>query len=226
MEFVTLTDLEGRRARAELLSRGNRQRRLRLESGQTLSLSEDALVKQHTGDYYLLLTLTELNALADTVPERAGGMDESDTQRNAESSTEGDTSSDAAENIIIPVAEERIVVHKRQVEGATTRIVKRVLEDTQTVDETLLGEEVEIKRVKVDREVEAAEPIRTEGDTTIIPLYEEVIVIEKRLVLAEELHVMKKQTEKHEPLQVTLRREEVSVERLDPEEVAEQDELT
>ena len=104
--------------------------------------------------------------------------------------------------------------------------MKQVLEDTQTVDETLLGEEVEIKRVKVDREVEAAEPIRTEGDTTIIPLYEEVLVIEKRLVLAEELHVTKKQTERREEQRVTLRREEVSVERLEPGEVAEQDELT
>ena len=220
MEFVTLTDLEGRRARAELLSRGNRHKRLRLESGQTLSLSEDALVKQRTGDYYLLLTLTELSALADTAPERAGDMDEGDTK------TKGDTANDTAEDSVIPVAEERMVVHKRRVEGATTRILKQVLEDTQTVDETLLGEEVEIKRVKVDREVEAAEPLRTEGDTTIIPLYEEVLVIEKRLVLAEELHVTKKQTERREEQRVTLRREEVSVERLEPEEVVEQDELT
>ena len=220
MEFVTLTDLEGRRAKAELLSRGDRQRRLRLESGQTLSLSEDALVKQHTGDYYLLLTLTELTASANTVPERAGSMDEGDTK------PKGNTADDTSEDIVIPVAEERIVVHKRQVEGATTRIVKRVLEDTQTVDETLLGEEVEVKRVKIDREVEAVEPIRTEGDTTIIPLYEEVLVTEKRLVLAEELHVTKKQTERREEQRVTLRREEVDIERLEPEEVAEQDELT
>ena len=224
MEFVTLTDLEGRRAKAELLSRGDRHKRLRLESGRTLLLSEDALVKQHTGDYYLLLTLTELNALADTAPERAGGMDEDDAKTKG--NTADDTAKDIAEDIVIPVAEERIVVHRRRVEGATTRIVKRVLEDTQTVDETLLGEEVEVKRVKVDREVESVEPIRTEGDTTIIPLYEEVLVTEKRLVLAEELHVTKKQTERREEQRVTLRREEVSVERLEPEEVAEQDELT
>ena len=219
MEFVTLTDLEGRRAKAELLSRRDGHKRLRLEDGQTLSLSEDALVKQRTGDYYLLLTLTELNALADTAPERAGGMDEDDANNNLK----GDSAGDA--DIVIPVAEERIVVRKRQVDGATTRIVKRVLEDTQTVDETLLGEEVEVKRVKVDRHVEAAEPIRSEGDTTIIPLYEEVLVVEKRLVLAEELHVTKKQTERREPQTVTLRREEVSVERVEPEEVVERDEL-
>ena len=220
MEFVTLTDLEGRRAKAELLSRGDRHKRLRLESGQTLSLSEDALVKQRTGDYYLLLTLSELSVLADAAPERAGSMDEGDTK------SKGNAVNDTVDDTVIPVAEEQIVVHKRQVKGATTRIVKRVLEDTQTVDETLLGEEVEIKRVKVNRVVEAAEPLRTEGDTTIIPLYEEVLVTEKRLVLAEELHVTKKQTERREEQRVTLRREEVSVERLEPEEVVEQDELT
>ncbi len=198
VEFVTLTDLEGRRTRAELLSQDGGQRHIRLEGGQAVSLPEDALVKQNSGDYYLLLKLSELEASAgepgraDVSPER--------------------------EEVVIPVAEERIKVEKRRVEGATVRVTKEVFEEDEVVDEPLRGEEVSVERVKLGRIVEEAESIRTEGDTTIIPLYEEVLVVKKRLVLAEELRVTKRQTERREPQTVTLRREEATIERLEPGE--------
>ena len=199
VEFVTLTDLEGRRTKAELLSQDGDQRRLRLESGQAVSLPEDALVKQQNGDYYLLLKLSEL--------EDAGQPDDAET---SDSDRNGDKT-------FIPVAEERINVRKRQVEGATVRVRKEVFEEEAVVDEPLRGEEVTVERVKLNRVVEEVESIRTEGDTTIIPLYEEVLVVEKRLVLAEELRVTKRRTERREPRTVTLRREEATVERLEPE---------
>ncbi len=198
VEFVTLTDLEGRRTKAELLSRDGSQRHIRLESGQAVSLPEDALVKQNGGDYYLLLKLSELEASAGE-PERADV-------------------SPGREEAVIPVAEERINVQKRRVEGDTVRVTKQVHEHEEVVDEPLRGEEVTVERVKLGRIVEEAEPIRTEGNTTIIPLYEEVLVVEKRLVLAEELRVTKRQTERREPQTVTLRREEATVERLGPGE--------
>ena len=52
----------------------------------------------------------------------------------------------------------------------------------------------------------------------IVPIMEEVLVIEKRLILKEELHIHKRRVETHQPQQVTLRREEVRVERLDSTE--------
>jgi uncharacterized protein (TIGR02271 family) len=59
--------------------------------------------------------------------------------------------------------------------------------------------------------------IREEGDTTIIPLLEEIIMVEKRLVLREELHVRKRRIEEPHTEQITLRREEANVERRDAE---------
>jgi len=56
-------------------------------------------------------------------------------------------------------------------------------------------------------------PVRHEGNTMIIPLLEEVLVVEKRLMLREELRVTRTQTEFHAPQQVTLRREEITVDR-------------
>ena len=199
VDFVTLTDLEGRRARVELLSQQGGQQLLRLEDGRTVSLPEDALVKQHTGDYYLLLKLSELEASADAL-------------------SGSNSASERTDEMVIPVAEERLKVRKRRVDGATVRVTKEVHEEEQVVDEPLFSEEVDVRRVRVDRVVDAPEPIRSEGDTTVIPLYEEVLVVEKRLVLTEELHVTRQRVERREPQRVTLRRESASVERLEPDE--------
>jgi stress response protein YsnF len=47
----------------------------------------------------------------------------------------------------------------------------------------------------------------------IVPLYEEVLVVEKRLMLREELHITTTRTEMHQPQSVTLRSEDVVIER-------------
>ena len=77
-------------------------------------------------------------------------------------------------------------------------------------------EEVEIERVPINRPVEGPVPIRYEGDTMIVPLLEEVVVVEKRLILKEELHVRKRHTTAPKPQKVVLRSEQVEVERLAP----------
>ena len=46
-----------------------------------------------------------------------------------------------------------------------------------------------VERVPVDQFVDEAPQVRTEGDVTIIPVLEERYVLEKRLVLVEELHI-------------------------------------
>jgi stress response protein YsnF len=42
---------------------------------------------------------------------------------------------------------------------------------------------------------------------------EEVLVVEKRLMLREEIHIRKQRIEMHQPQRITLRSEEVQVER-------------
>jgi stress response protein YsnF len=79
------------------------------------------------------------------------------------------------------------------------------------VDQLLHAEEVEIERVAINRIVEEPLPIRHEGDTTIIPLLAEVLVIEKRLVLREEVHIRKLRKEVHDPQEVLLREERVEI---------------
>lgn len=115
---------------------------------------------------------------------------------------------------VIPVVEERVKIEGQKKVTSTVKIHKHVQEQTEVVNPKLQSEEVEIERVAVNRIVEEPVPIRYEGDTMIIPLLEEVVVVEKRLVLREEVHVRKVHKEVSAPQEVRLRKEEVEVERL------------
>ncbi len=118
-----------------------------------------------------------------------------------------------AEEAVIPLAEEVLQVGKRTVERGRVRLHKTVHERFETVDLPLVREQVEVERVALNRPVEAAGPVRYEGEVMVIPRYEEVLVVSKQLVLVEELRVRTVRSEHREPHQVTLRREELSVER-------------
>ncbi len=69
-----------------------------------------------------------------------------------------------------------------------------------------------MERVPVGRVVQEAPQTRQEGDTLIVPVLEEVLVVEKRLVLKEELHIRKRSSERVEQQTVRLRSENVEIE--------------
>ena len=114
----------------------------------------------------------------------------------------------------IPVVEETVTIDKRQTVKGVVRARTVTHEDVAVVDEPMLSEQVEVERVRIDRFIDAPAPVRQEGDTTIIPVFEEVVVVEKRLKLVEEVRLTKRQTIRHQPQTVTLRRQEAVVERL------------
>jgi len=79
----------------------------------------------------------------------------------------------------------------------------------------LWQERVTVERVQVNQPVDHAPTVRRDGDTLIIPILEEVVVVEKRLMLNEELRVTMQRVSRRQPQSVTLRREEAVVERID-----------
>ncbi len=115
----------------------------------------------------------------------------------------------------IPVAEEALEVGKRTVLTGITRITKRVREREEEIDLPLLRQNVEVERVAINRFVETAVPIRQQEGITIIPIMEEVLVTEKRLLLKEELHIRTVSTAVRNPQKVRLRSEEVEVRHID-----------
>jgi stress response protein YsnF len=62
--------------------------------------------------------------------------------------------------------------------------------------------------------VEGPVPVREEHGTTVLSVVEEVLVVEKRWMLREEIHIRKQRLETHQPQQITLRSEDVQVERV------------
>jgi uncharacterized protein (TIGR02271 family) len=111
------------------------------------------------------------------------------------------------------IGHEELRVDKKTVETGRVRVRTHLSEQTAWVQEELAREDVEIEWVDVGREVDAVPEIRTEGDTLIIPLFEEVLVVEKRLVLRKEIHLTRRiETEPFEA-QVPLRRVGADVER-------------
>lgn len=116
---------------------------------------------------------------------------------------------------VIPVIEESAVVTKRRVERGGVRIIKRVHEREEIVDEVLQQERITVERVLMNQPVDHAPAVRRDGDTLIIPIIEEVMVVEKRLMLKEELRVTMRKESRRQPQSVILRREEAVIERID-----------
>jgi stress response protein YsnF len=115
--------------------------------------------------------------------------------------------------VVLPVAQEQVSVEKREIE--TGRVVINVSPRTRTehVDVELSQERASVERVPVNRFVTKTEQPRQEGDVTIIPVYEEVLVVERRLVLKEEVRVRMVRETRREARDVELREEVVEVTR-------------
>src|SRR5215470_13402237 len=82
--------------------------------------------------------------------------------------------------------EEGLSVDKSRVETGRVRVRVVTKERQETVEAPLTREHYEIERVPVGREIEAIPPRRQEGDVTVVPVVEEVIVMRRKLVLKEE----------------------------------------
>ena len=112
----------------------------------------------------------------------------------------------------VQLVEEQAVIRKHDV--STGRVLVKT--KTETVDQNLdveLGQDsVEVVRVPKNEPVVGTPPqIRTEGEVTIVPILEEVVVVEKRLVLKEELHVYRRRDVERLNVPITLKRQTVDV---------------
>ena len=176
---------------------------LRLETGGHVIIPRSALL-QEGGGWRLPFTAEEL----------AGGAFGTEPQTQAFArplSESGDGS------VTVPLMEETLSITKREVVTGGVRLVKRVTEREETVDEALLREDVRVERVPINRLVTETPASRQEGDTLIVPILEEVLVVEKRLMLTEEVRITRTRTEVHQPQTVTLRSEEAVIEGITPD---------
>jgi uncharacterized protein (TIGR02271 family) len=121
----------------------------------------------------------------------------------------------AGQCVKVPVVAEKIRVEKRSVEtGKVVVLVEPAMEE-QLVDVPLTEETVDVRRVPVNRFIDGPVPVREEGDVTVVPVYEEVLVVEKRLMLKEEVHIHRRRVERRERQVIPTLTEQVHVLRSD-----------
>jgi uncharacterized protein (TIGR02271 family) len=128
-----------------------------------------------------------------------------------------ETGGDGLPQLRFPVVQEALQADARMVDtGRGVRLHKSVSEHEETVDLPLLRDELAIEHVAVGRVVANPPPqLRYEGDTLVVPVLEEVLVIQKQLLLKEEVRITRLRRPVHAPQSVTLKSEQVTVERFD-----------
>lgn len=139
-----------------------------------------------------------------------------DTRNSRPSSDSGALMDGALPSRTLPVLEEVVEVRKEWVDRGGYRLSKRVETLEQTIDEVLRTSEVRIERVAVGRTLAdgVVPEVRYEGDTMVLPVVEEILVTEKRLVLREEVRVTRVEGAASAPQTVSLRKENILIERL------------
>ncbi len=189
---LAIVDKNGVRATGETtLVDGETRTRVRLADGRTLVVPAGTLQPRAADGVYLLPA-----AFEDFAADAGGGREE----------------------IVVPVVEERLQVEKRLEEtGAGVRVRKVIREHEEAFDQPLLREHVDVERVTIGRMVDEPAQARQEGDTWIIPLMEEVLEVKKRFLLKEEVRITRRSETLNSPQAVTLRSEDVVIERFDRE---------
>lgn len=103
---------------------------------------------------------------------------------------------------------EELSVSKEAVETGRVRVTTRTREREALIDEDLARECVEIETVPIGVRIDAVPEARQEGDTTVIPIVEETLVVERRLILKEEVRIKRVRTTERHTEKVMLRYQE------------------
>lgn len=106
--------------------------------------------------------------------------------------------------------EERLTAEKRWVEAGRVQVQKSVVEEPQTVTVDVAHEEYEVQRVAVDRPWQPGDDSpRTEGDTIVVPILSEELVVTRRKVVGEELRLTRRVLTEQQQITDTVRKEVV-----------------
>jgi uncharacterized protein (TIGR02271 family) len=103
---------------------------------------------------------------------------------------------------------------KETLETGRVRISKRTHERDELIDENLARDNLEIETIPMNLRIDVAPEVRQEGDAIIVPVVEEVLFVERRLMLKEEIRIKRVRTTEHYQDRVTLRHQEAVITRI------------
>jgi uncharacterized protein (TIGR02271 family) len=121
------------------------------------------------------------------------------------------TTQDADESFRVPVHEEELSATTRERQAGEVRVGKRVVEDERELDVPVTHEEVDIRRVAVDRQATDADRAFDDGDTIRVPVRAEEVEVRREPRVVEEVEISKRPVTETRRVSDTVRREEVDV---------------
>ncbi|WP_053057501.1 YsnF/AvaK domain-containing protein [Rubrobacter aplysinae] len=138
---------------------------------------------------------------------------ERDVEKDAEKSADAAAREDPGDEIRLQRNEEELETEVRLREAGAVRLRKTVHTDHEEFRVPRRREEVEIERLPVEpgEAPEAPEGTELGREETVMRVYEEEIVVHKRLVLKEEIRLRKEVVEEEETVEADVRREEVEI---------------
>jgi uncharacterized protein (TIGR02271 family) len=203
-----------------------------LSDGRRIWVPAEALILQADGQYQLQVPIAELEPASDrpTVHSRSRELDERlaelglDFTRPAAPLASDTTSAGPTDDDAHPAPAPR-PEHSEPAQAAasaveeappaatqpTVRLTRVVQSHKEDVEADLLKETVDVHRVPVNEFVDTPPEIRHEGDSIIIPVLEEVLVVTKRLLLKEEVVVTRRRASVTEQTAEVRRTEDVFV---------------
>ena len=166
----------------------------------------------HVGEATDVTDVSKVVDVTDPIEVQAPAVEDTVT---AHSDTFDTTLTDVIEDegvIRVPLREERLEAQTVPTQLGSVMFHKRIEEVPSVEDVELHQDDVSVERISSDELVDAREDPWYEGDTLVIPVYQEKIVTETRLVLSELLRVKRKERIEHVMVEGTIRREVVDVE--------------
>jgi uncharacterized protein (TIGR02271 family) len=112
---------------------------------------------------------------------------------------------------VLRLLREEATVERETVETGRVRIATVTHTRDHLIDELLACTSVEVKRVPIGRVINAIPPVKDDADLTVIPIVEETLVVERRLVLKEEVHIQRRKTTERYQETVQLRHQTAEV---------------
>jgi len=131
-----------------------------------------------------------------------------------ELSFSGHSSANSTDDAKLTLLAEELTVGKEAVETARVRVSKQTHTREVAVDEALLREIAEIETIPIGRQIFEMPSIRHEGETIVVPIVEEILHTERRLILKEEVRITRRKTTEQFHDRVTLRYQEAVVTRV------------
>lgn len=134
-----------------------------------------------------------------------------ENQVQAEEQTEAYRESASAREEVLEVKEEQLDIKKLAEKSGDVEVTKKVVEEQQNVDIPVSHEEAFIERRKPVNPTAGAQTPIDEEETLRVPLKEEVLQVEKKPVVTEEIVIGKRKVQDTKTITENVKHEEVDI---------------